>query len=109
MNAGSEPTAPHYVTPNRKWQESSAQGIAMQMSVTPDATIRCIYSEEMNLRAFGGVSITRASHVEPTADGRWTADLSPVGGPLLGPFHARSEALEAEHRWLEDHWLMAGG
>ena len=41
----------------------------------------------------------------PTADGRWTADLRPVGGPVLGPFARRSEALEAERAWLEANWL----
>ena len=40
----------------------------------------------------------RASHVEPDADGRWWADLSPVAGPRLGPFEVRSAALDAEPR-----------
>jgi hypothetical protein len=43
--------------------------------------------------------------VEPTLDGRWTADLAPVHGPVLGPFSSRSEALTAERHWLEAHWL----
>lgn len=30
----------------------------------------------------------------------WWADLSPVNGPLLGPFLSRSSALEAEVEWL---------
>src|SRR4051794_33699093 len=42
------------------------------------------YSEEIPLAALGAPSVTRASRVEPTPDGRWTADLSPVGGPTLG-------------------------
>ena len=47
------------------------------------------------------VEIRRASHVEPTADGQWTADLSPIdGGPLLGPFPMRAEALAAEAEWI---------
>lgn len=48
----------------------------------------------------GAVSITRASHVEPAPDGGWTADMSPVGGPLLGPFALRAQALQAEREWL---------
>ncbi|WP_242687916.1 hypothetical protein [Alienimonas californiensis] len=44
--------------------------------------------------------MTRASHVEPADGGVWTADLSPSGGPVLGPFPLRSEALTAEADWL---------
>ena len=44
--------------------------------------------------------------VEPTADGRWIADLWPVDGPPLGPFPSRSQALSAEHNWLTQHWLL---
>ena len=51
-------------------------------------------------------SITRASHVEPDQQGRWLADLTPVAGPVLGPFERRSEALEAEQSWLAEHWLV---
>jgi hypothetical protein len=47
----------------------------------------------------------RASLVEPDEEGRWWADLSPVDGPLLGPFRQRSQALDAEEEWLGHHWL----
>jgi hypothetical protein len=73
----------------------------MQLFVQPDGSLRCLYGEELNLAALGRITIRRASHVEPTDDGRWTADLKPSGGPLLGPFALRSEALEAERAWLE--------
>ena len=78
----------------------------MQLVITPNGTVRCIHSDVIPLKALGRPQIERASHVEPTADGDWTADLSPVHGPLLGPFSTRGEALEAEHRWLETHWLI---
>jgi len=71
------------------------------LRVNPDGTIQCVYTESLDLRAFGNVSTRRASHVEPTANGRWAADLSPVGGPSLGPFDLRSQALTAEVEWLE--------
>jgi hypothetical protein len=67
--------------------------------------------------------IRRASHVEPTADGKWTADMRPafldlmteaqrgaLGGSegdewwkalTLGPFATRAEALAAEVAWLK--------
>jgi hypothetical protein len=79
----------------------------MQLRIAPGGTIHCIYGEALPLNALGQMAIQRASHVEPTDDGRWTADLTPVAGPLLGPFGQRSEALAAELRWLETHWLKS--
>ena len=78
----------------------------MQILIEPGGNVRCIYGEEISLAALGSPTIMRASHVEPTDDGRWTADLSPVDGPLLGPLDSRSQALEAESIWLEEHWLI---
>ncbi len=69
--------------------------------------MRCVYGEELDLSSIGAMTISRGSHVEPTADGQWTADLWPVNGPVLGPFPSRSEALNAERRWLDEHWLIA--
>ncbi len=68
----------------------------MNLLVSPSGAVRCLYSEELDLRALGRPSITRGSHVEPTDDGLWTADLAPVDGPKLGPFDRRSQALAAE-------------
>jgi hypothetical protein len=81
----------------------------MQMVIEPGGIVRCIYSESINLTVLGSPAISRASHVEPDQQGRWLADLSPVGGPILGPFQVRSEALAAEHSWLETHWLGCAG
>jgi hypothetical protein len=77
----------------------------MQLVVTPSGSLRCLYNEAIELSAFGPVSITRASHVEPDKSGQWFADLALVGGPRLGPFNRRSDALDAEHIWLEANWL----
>lgn len=77
----------------------------MQLVIDPTGEVRCLYDEKLPLTDFGRLTIARGSHVEPTDAGLWTADLSPVGGPLLGPFATRSEALAAEHEWLEAHWL----
>ena len=60
----------------------------------------CVYGEEIDLTAFGHLTIRRASFVEPDEVGRWWVDLSPVSGPRLGPFSLRSEALAAEQSWL---------
>lgn len=75
----------------------------MELVITPDGVLRCVYDEAMDLAALGDVEIRRASHVEPDAAGAWWADLSPVAGPKLGPFDKRSTALEAEVTWLRRH------
>jgi len=77
----------------------------MQLVVQPDGSLKCVYGEAIDLYALGHVSISRGSHVEPDSNGQWLADLSPVSGPLLGPFATRSLALDAEVAWLEAHWL----
>ena len=64
--------------------------------------------EKLDLAALGTMEIRRASHVEPDAVGAWWADLSPVGGPKLGPHTRRSAALEAELTWLQQNLLAAG-
>ena len=77
----------------------------MVLLIATTGDVRCVYSEEVNLSQLGRLSIQRGSHVEPTSDGQWTADLSPVNGPLLGPFTTRHEALSAEVAWLNQYWL----
>lgn len=77
----------------------------MQLIVQSSGDIRCVYDETIPLATLGKLAITRGSHVEPTPDGQWLADLSPAGGPTLGPFAERSLALEAELAWLEAKWL----
>jgi hypothetical protein len=79
----------------------------LELIINPCGDIRCIYDETLDLSSLGKIRIERASHVEPTADGQWRADLSPVNGPEFGPYPLRSEALRAELDWLEQHWLTA--
>lgn len=74
--------------------------------VQADGTVRMIYNELVDAFALGEVAIRRGSHVEPSADGYWYADLSPVKGPRLGPYLHRSKAIEAELEWLKLHWLV---
>lgn len=77
----------------------------MQLIVQRDGIIRCLYGELIDLSALGSPHIRRASFVEPDAAGRWGVDLTPSGGPQLGPFVSRSEALAAESAWLESAGL----
>lgn len=72
-----------------------------QIVVSPVGEIKAIYADELiPLFRSGKCSIARASSVEPTVDGRWTADLTPVRGPVLGPYETRREALDAEVSYL---------
>lgn len=77
----------------------------MELLIEPSGSIRCLYGEAIDLAQLGRLSIRRGSRVEPDEQGHWTADLSPVAGPVLGPFATRSEALAAEVAWLRAHWL----
>lgn len=78
----------------------------MELVISCIGEVRCIYSDSIPLSHLGKLSISRASHVEPDSIGRWRADLSPVGGPLLGPFVKRTDALAAEVEWLRSNWLL---
>jgi hypothetical protein len=77
----------------------------MQLVIDSRGSVRCVYAEAIDLSRLGQVSIRRASHVEPDQEGHWWSDLSPVGGPVLGPFDGRGTALAAEQHWLETNWL----
>jgi hypothetical protein len=77
----------------------------MELVIDSQGLAKTVYTEMIDLRSLGSLTLTRASHVEPDSDGNWLADLSPVGGPVLGPFAQRSSALSAELVWLEEHWL----
>lgn len=77
----------------------------MQLVIAPDGTVRCVYTEDLDLHTLGQLTISRGSHVEPDEQGQWWADMSPVSGPRLGPYPHRSQALDAERHWLEQHWL----
>ena len=79
----------------------------MNLVIRPGGLVHCVYGEAIDLAALGALTIRRASHVEPDLEGRWWVDLQPVGGGRLGPFNLRSEALDAERLWLEEHWLTS--
>jgi hypothetical protein len=81
----------------------------MELMVSSQGHLHCLYDESLDLSALGPLSIRRASHVEPTDNGQWTADLSPLGGPVLGPYPLRSSALTAEEEWITRNWLLSGG
>lgn len=78
----------------------------MVIDIDDAGKVRMVYADSMrSILDEGMPSLIRASHVEMNADFRWEADLSPVGGPVLGPFDFRSDAIAAEVNWLESNIL----
>ena len=78
---------------------------SVEVIVTRCGLTKSVFDDDLDLRHLGAIEIVRASHVEPTPSGSWLADLSPVDGPVLGPFNKRSKALAAEVAWLQQNWL----
>ena len=77
----------------------------MIISIDLNGGIRAIYSDGFNWQALGKPLIQRASQVEPDHLGLWWADLGVSGGPRIGPFARRDEAIAAEVAWLERNRL----
>lgn len=79
----------------------------IDLMIGQDGNVRMIYNEALDGFALGQMEIKRASHVEPDSDGYWFADLSPIGGPRIGPCLHRSWALALEEDWLNQNWLAS--
>ena len=76
---------------------------AIDIIISQTGQIRFIYNDDLlDLTRQGKTKIQRASHVEP-CEGGWQADMSPVDGPVLGPYITRAEALHHEVDWLLAH------
>lgn len=79
------------------------------LRIDTNGVITAIYNDSLlPLLDEGNATVQRASHVEPAEGGGWTADLAPVGGPVLGPFPKRSQALAEEVAWLQEHVINRG-
>lgn len=72
----------------------------MEIVIGTNGNAQCVYAEAIPIQSLGKLDIQRASHVEPNNHGEWIADMSPLKGPLLGPYTNRSKALEAEVAWI---------
>lgn len=80
----------------------------MRITFEADGGVKFIYDDALApiAQEVGDVTVKRASHVEPCGGPKglqWEADMSPVGGPVLGPYFTREDALLAEREWLLDH------
>ena len=92
--------------PRRQHSPPAAMTVAaMQLVIKPGGIIQCIYGEEIDLAALGKPAISAPAMSSLTSRGGGWRIYHPVNGPLLGPFHSRSEALVAEQAWLETNWL----
>ena len=73
----------------------------MKIFIRPDGDVEHIYDETLSTSEVGHLSIERVSLVEPDLQGEWSADLSIVGGPKMLGYERRSQAIQAETRWME--------
>lgn len=76
----------------------------MKIKCQPNGTLKCVYTEAIDLNSLGELKISRESKVEPDADGKWWityADSWLTGSPPIGPFPKRSQAIRSEILWLE--------
>ena len=75
------------------------------LEIAPNGTLRFLWDDNLApLLHLGEASLQRVSHVEPSGSA-WVADMTHVGGSVLGPFVLRKEALAAERNWLQLHGL----
>jgi hypothetical protein len=77
----------------------------MRLVINTTGTTQTVASDDLSfVDSLGDCDVRRASHVEAVKhDGKsmWETDLFPVGGPVLGPFQTRTEALQKEVEWLD--------
>jgi hypothetical protein len=76
------------------------------IAVLPNGTLEFVYHDEfVDLLREGDADVDRASRIEPWGKngGKWYAEI--FGGPTLGPFDLRGEALAAEVDWIERNRL----
>lgn len=97
----------------------------ISVRITKEGTIIYIPSKDLKVEHAGPRNLKRASHVEPWSelsiaarnvirskmlnrfftDDDWFADLTPLGGGVVGPFSSREDALLAENTWLTERFF----
>lgn len=81
---------------------SAAKKIALQ--ITPTGGARMLHSDEVDLSAFGEISVVRASHVEWCPILKWHIRSAKTYRLLHWGFDVRADALE----WERDHYSPTG-
>jgi hypothetical protein len=79
--------------------------------INENGDVVSVYNDDMRdvYSALGDFTLERASHVEPTHDGRWLVDLSPFisrckGLPYMYAFfEKRRDAIKFEIEWIRRH------
>jgi hypothetical protein len=72
----------------------------MKIKIEKNGTLRCVYSDEIDLRTIGRLTVTRASTVEFNPDSQqWNARLT--DGTHVGNFESRQDAIKKEIVVLE--------
>lgn len=80
--------------------------------INEDGGIMFVHDDEVAESLDTGIPplIRRASHVEPTTDGKWSVDVAPIAGSptpmVIGTWPSRNAALCAEVEWVRD--FLAG-
>lgn len=76
------------------------------IDVSPAGEITAIYDDELRdvFVALGELRRPRASDInEDSATGKFFADLSKIGGPILTGFDFKKDAERAEVAWITKH------
>jgi len=85
--------------PNPETPNTPEQVEVIFISPDGDRTIK-IYNEN-GIGNTGEIQkIKRASHLKWEKGIGWMADMSPLGGHVLGPYHTRREAIAGEQHYI---------
>jgi hypothetical protein len=77
---------------------------SIELTIDTDGLVSAIWDDALaDLVQLGECRVERASLVEWDGTG-WSADLSPVDGPVLESVPRREDALAAEKDWLKRNW-----
>jgi hypothetical protein len=73
----------------------------VQIDIRPDGTVHCLYTDAIDLQAFGKVQVTRASNVEfEEGPQLWVARLP--DGRAIGAARSRADCLKLEVAYLQE-------
>jgi hypothetical protein len=75
------------------------------IAISQEGVATFVWSDDLaKLKTEGECKIERVSNVEPNEQSEWMADMMLIGGPILGPFETRQEAIDAELRYIRERF-----